>query len=235
MRENFAGIGRALTKKLIELGARVIAVGQTQSKLDSLREELEGKPVTTVQCNLENWLETSAKLGELCANVDILVNNAGNGFNCPVEEIEECDLNMILDINLKAPINLIRMVARGMKERRSGAVVNVSSVASQAALDHHLAYGASKAALDMVTKICAKELGPYQVRVNSVNPTVVWSDMGRQHWSEPTKQATMMSRIPMGRFVEVSEVVSAIIYLLSENSSMISGITMPIDGGFIAT
>lgn len=234
MRENFAGIGRALTKKLIELGARVIAVGQTQSKLDSLREELEGKPVTTVQCNLENWLETSAKLGELCANVDILVNNAGNGFNCPVEEIEECDLNMILDINLKAPINLIRMVARGMKERRSGAVVNVSSVASQAALDHHLAYGASKAALEMVTKICAKELGPYQVRVNSVNPTVVWTDMGRRIWSAPEKQATLLNKTPLARFCEIHEVIEPILFLLGSESSMITGVCLPIDGGMLA-
>lgn len=228
------GIGRALSVRLAALGATVIAVSQTQSKLDSLKREL-GDSVITLCVDLSNWNETDNKLRDLCKTVDYLVNNAGYASNFDVEHQPENELDKILAVNVKAPINLIRLVATGMKERKFGSIVNVSSVASIAALDHHLAYASSKAALDMVTQISAKELGPFNVRVNSVNPTVVWTDMGRSHWEDPEKKDRMTSKIPMGRFVEINEVVEPIIFLLSSSSSMINGIKMPIDGGFVAT
>lgn len=222
--------------KLAALGANVIAVGQTQSKLDSLKSDTAAKErIETIQVNLGNWNETQAKLGDLCNRIDFLVNNAGYSHNCTVDQVPEDELNRVLDVNLKAPINMIRLVATGMKKRRFGSIVNVSSVAGIAALDEHVSYAASKAALDMVTKVSAKELGPFNIRVNSVNPTVVWTKMGRDHWSDPEKQGAMTSRIPLGRFAEVDEVVEPIIFLLSNKSSMINGVMMPIDGGFVAT
>lgn len=231
-----SGIGRELAKKLIECNANVIVVGQTQAKLDSLMDEVKDKTkITTICANLGTWIETTNKLGEICKNVDYLVNNAGWGFACPLDEVTEEDFDKLIDINLKAPINLIKLVSKGMKERKFGSIVNVSSQAGIAALDEHIAYGATKAGLDLVTKVSAKELGPYNIRVNSVNPTVVWTPMGKDYWSEPKRYDTMTSRIPLGRFAEVEEVVNPIIFLLSDKSSMISGITMPIDGGFIAT
>lgn len=223
-----------MTHKLVSLGANVIAVAQTQSKLDSLKAEL-GDKVTVVSVNLGNWEETEAKLAHLCKKVDFLVNNAAFAFCAPVDQVPKAELDQTLDVNLKAPMNLTNLVAPGMKERRFGSIVNVSSVASLVALDEHIVYSASKAGLDMVTKICAKELGPYNIRVNSVNPTVVWTQMGREHWSDPERKAVMTAKIPMGRFVEVHEVVEPIVFLLGNGSTMISGITVPIDGGFSAT
>lgn len=226
---------------MVALGANVVAVGQNEEKLSNLREncsDLVGDAcgcISTISVDLSNWSETEAKLGEACKKVDFLINSAGYAHNCPVDQVPEYEADKILDINLKGPINLIRMVARGMKERRFGAIVNVSSVAGIAALDDHVVYAASKAALDMVTKVSAKELGPFNVRVNSINPTVVWTQMGREHWSDAEKQATMTAKIPMGRFVEVAEVIEPIIFLLSADSSMITGVTLPIDGGFVAT
>lgn len=230
------GIGRELTIKLAKLSAKVIAISQTQSKLDSLKDELKEYEVTTVQVNLANWDETCQKLGKICEDVDFLVNNAGyaQGLVPIIDQTEE-ELDHTLAVNLKAPINLIRLVGPGMKERRFGSIVNISSVAGIAALDGHLAYASSKAALDMVTKISAKELGPFNVRVNSINPTVVWTDMGRLGWSEPAKKEAMISKIPLGRFVGVDEVVGPIIFLLSDQSAMINGVMLPIDGGFVAT
>lgn len=229
-----SGIGRALVQRLASLGTHVIAVSQTQSKLDSLREEL-GDHVETVCVDLGNWEATEAKLASACKHVDYLVNNAGYAYCCPLDQVPRNEVDKTFDINLKAPINLIRLVAAGMKERRSGSIVNVSSVAGLLALDEHIIYGASKAALDMVTKVSAKELGPFNVRVNSVNPTVVWTDMGRLYWSEPSKKATATANIPMGRLVEVHEVINPILFLLGDGSSMINGTMMPIDGGFVAT
>lgn len=230
------GIGRELVKKLLELGASVVAVGQTQSKLDSLRDEVgEVKKLETISVDLGDWNETRAKISEVGKRIDFLVNNAAYAHNSAIDQVPEDELSKILDVNIKAPINLIGLVVGGMKERRFGCIVNVSSVAGIAALDEHVAYASSKAALDMVTKVSAKELGPFNIRVNSVNPTVVWTRMARQHWDDPEKKSAMISKIPMGRFVEVREAVEPIIYLLSDYSSMVNGITMPIDGGFVAT
>lgn len=229
-----SGIGRQLVCKLVSLGTKVIAVSQTSAKLESLQKELGHDKVTTVCVNLANWGETEEALTKHCESVDFLINNAGYAFLKPLEEIPQAEVEKILDINVKAPILLTKLVSAGMKQKKAGAIVNVSSVASLMAVDDHVPYAASKGALDMVTKVSAKELGPFNIRVNSVNPTVVWTDMGRDNWSEPTKANALKSKIPLGRFVEVHEVIEPILFLLSSASSMINGITMPIDGGLVA-
>lgn len=115
-----------------------------------------------------------------------------------------------------------------------GAIVNVSSQAGIAALKDHLIYAATKGALDAMTKVMALEYGPYGIRTNSINPTVVMTDMGRRAWADPKVAAGMLSKIPLGKFAEVSDIVDTIVYLLSEKSAMINGVLLPIDGGFIA-
>lgn len=220
-------------KRLVSLNAHVIAASRNESKLNSLKQEVESIEIVVV--DLSDWSQTEEKLAKLCEKVDLLVNNAGVSHPCPIELVNETGLNEDLDTNLKSPINLIRLVSTGMRQRKFGSIVNVSSVASLAALDSHVSYGASKAGLDMVTKVCAKELGPYNIRVNSVNPTVVWTEMASLVWSDPVKQAEMLSKIPIGRFVQIEEVVEPIVFLLSTKAGMISGVTLPIDGGFAAT
>ncbi|KAL0841203.1 hypothetical protein ABMA28_014943 [Loxostege sticticalis] len=104
-----------------------------------------------------------------------------------------------------------------------------------AALQDHAIYSASKAALDSLTRSMALELGPHGIRVNCVNPTVIMTEMAKVGWSDPVKASSMLSKIPLGRFGEVSEVVNAVVFLLSEKASMINGVELPIDGGFLAT
>lgn len=123
------------------------------------------------------------------------------------------------------------MIARGVP----GAIVNVSSQASQRALPNHSVYCSTKGALDMLTKVMALELGPHKIRVNTVNPTVVMTPMGKSNWSDPHKAKVMLDRIPLGKFAEVENVVDAILFLLSDRSGMTTGSTLPVDGGFLAT
>ncbi|CAI8054183.1 L-xylulose reductase [Geodia barretti] len=85
--------------------------------------------------------------------------------------------------------------------------------------------------MDMATKVMALELGPHKIRVNAVNPTVVMTDMGKMAWSDPVKSSNAMTQIPLGRFAEEADVVNAIVFLLSDQSSMLSGVTLPVDGG----
>ena len=124
-----------------------------------------------------------------------------------------------------------RMVANGVK----GVFVNVSSQASKIALANHTAYCTSKAALNQLTQMMALELAPHGIRTNAIAPTVVLTEMGRRAWGDERKAAPMLARIPMGRFLQVDEVVGAILFLASDSASMINGTLMPIDGGFLAS
>lgn len=121
-----------------------------------------------------------------------------------------------------------------IERKNGGSIVNVSSQAGIAALKDHLIYSASKGALDAMTKVMALEYGPYGIRTNSINPTVAMTDMGRRAWADPAKASGMLSKIPLGRFAEVSDIVDTIVYLLSDKAAMINGVLLPIDGGFIA-
>eukprot|EP00093_Oithona_nana_P013958 13958.XXX_544152_543683_1 [CDS] Oithona nana genome sequencing. len=125
------------------------------------------------------------------------------------------------------------MVKKLLEEKKPGVIVNVSSQASLLGMPRHTTYGATKAAMDQITRVMAAELGPHNIRVNAVNPTVTLTPMGAAFWgSDPQKASKMKSRIPLGKFAETDDVVDAIVFLLSERSRMIHGITMPVDGGF---
>lgn len=108
----------------------------------------------------------------------------------------------------------------------------VSSLAASRSFDGHTAYSATKAAVDSLTRSLALELGPRKIRVNSVNPTVVLTKMGRENWSDAAKADPLLSHIPQRRFCEVHEVVDAIIYLLSKKSSFVNGHHLNLEGGY---
>ncbi|XP_061764673.1 L-xylulose reductase [Nerophis ophidion] len=226
------GIGRATALALANCGAKVISVTRTQSDLDSLVQECPS--ITPVCVDLADWGATEAALKNV-GPIDLLVNNAAYANLQPFLEVTPEQFDQSFSVNVKAVLHVSQIVAAGMRARRSGgAIVNVSSQASQCALRNHTVYCASKGALDMLTKVMALELGAHQIRVNSVNPTVVMTEMGRSGWSDPEKAKTMTSRIPLGRFAEVDEVVNSILFLLSDKSSMTNGVSLPVDGGFLA-
>ena len=122
------------------------------------------------------------------------------------------------------------MIAAG----RGGVFVNVSSQASLVGLKGHISYGSSKAALDNITRVSALELGKYGIRVNSVNPTVVMTPMSAWYWGKPEIEKPFLEIMPLGRWASEDEIAAPIVFLLSDAASMISGVTLPIDGGFTA-
>uniref|UniRef100_A0A8D0L5G3 Dicarbonyl and L-xylulose reductase n=1 Tax=Sphenodon punctatus TaxID=8508 RepID=A0A8D0L5G3_SPHPU len=226
------GIGRAVAVALNRAGARVTALSQTKADLDSLEQECPG--IQTLCVDLGDWEATEATLNTVGA-VYLLVNNAAVALLQPFLEVTKEAFDRSFDVNLRAALHVSQIVARQMIARGvPGAIVNVSSQASQRALQDHTVYCATKCALDMLTKTMALELGPHQIRVNSVNPTVVMTDMGRLNWTEPQKVAAMTSRIPLGKFAEVDDVVNSILFLLSNQSAMTTGAMLPVDGGFLA-
>jgi len=228
------GIGKEVVKRLVSSGASVVAISRTAENLQQLKSELPS--VETICVDIGDWSATKEALKDI-GHIDLLVNNAAYAKLTPVvgAEVTEEDCDNHFNVNVKAIVNITQFVANRMRERGSGgSIVNVSSQAGIAALKDHLIYCASKAAVDSLTKVFALEFGPYNIRTNSVNPTVVWTDMAKAGWSDEEKKKGMLSKIPLGRFCEPSEVVDTIVYLLSDKSAMINGVVLPIDGGFLA-
>lgn len=137
-----------------------------------------------------------------------------------------------MNINVKAVFNVTQALLPNFNN--GGSIVNLSSLAGLRALVNHAIYSASKAAVDGLTRAFALELGPRNIRVNSVNPTVVLTKMSIAYWTEPSRSEKMKSRIPLNRFAELKEVSDPIIFLLSDKSSFINGHCMPIEGGCCA-
>jgi len=128
-----------------------------------------------------------------------------------------------------------QVVARGMIERKEGgAIVNISSVASVIGLTDHTTYCISKAGVDELTRVMALELGSQKIRVNAVQPVTTMTPMAKKAWSDPKKRAGMLAKIPLGRFNELIDVANVVVYLLSDQATMIHGVLSPVDGGFLA-
>ena len=226
------GIGRELALRLSKFKGQVIGLSKTKENLDKLRAQ--DSSIQTVCVDLGDW-DATKKAVQSVLPVDLLVNNAAVAKLKPFLDATEEEFDLSFNINVKAMMNVSQVVARDMIQRNvPGSIVNISSQASQAALRDHTVYCASKGAVDMLSKTMALELGPHNIRVNTVNPTVIMTEMGKLGWSEPEKAQSMINKIPLGRFGEVDEVVDAVVYLLSDRSSMINGVTLPVDGGFLA-
>jgi len=225
------GIGRALAKQLSKHGATVFALSKSKQNLESLKEEIEGIQILTV--DLCDW-EATRKAVESVGHIDLLVNNAGVAVLQSFMTITPDSFDRLFSVNVKAIINVSQVIAEKMiANKTGGSIVNLSSQASMAALKDHTVYCGTKAALDMVSKVMALELGPHKIRVNCVNPTVVMTEMGKLGWSDPLKADPMLARIPAGKFAEVEDVVNAVMFLLSDKAAMINGTTLPVDGGYL--
>lgn len=226
-----AGIGRGVVTSLSALGANVYVISRSQANLDTL---VCSHNVVTKSLDITQYQVVRDYILSL-PPLDGLVNNAATAVIRPFLEITTSDFDAQMDVNVKGNYFVAQAVAQNMvNNKKAGSIVHVSSQASQAALQDHSLYGMSKAALDNLAKNMALELGSHGIRVNCVNPTVVMTDMGRIGWSDPAKAGPMLSKIPLGRFAEIDEVVGPILFLLSDNSSMVNGTTLPIDGGFLA-
>lgn len=226
------GIGRNIVRSLKESNAQVIALSRTVADLESLAAEVECE---TIAVDLVDVAATQTAV-EALGPIDLLVNNAGVAILEPFLETSVEAFDKTMAVNVRAVLVVSQIVARGMIERgNGGAIVNVSSQSSMRAVQDHTTYCTSKGALDQLTRMMALELGPHNIRVNSVNPTVVLTPMGKRAWADPAKGGPMKARIPLGRFADPEHVSQTVIYLLSNQADMVHGVILPIDGGFLTT
>ena len=226
------GIGREIATLLASMGATVVAVSRSPDDLATLKSEINCE---TISADLAN--ASAAKLAaEKAGAIDLLVNNAGISVPQSLLDTTVEAFDQTMAVNVRAAFVVSQVIARGMIERgHGGAIVNVSSQASMVGLADHAAYCASKGALDQLTRVMALELGPHNIRVNAVNPTVTLTPMGEMAWGDTKKSGPMLAKIPLGRFAKPHHVAQTVAFLLSEQADMIHGTTLPIDGGFLAT
>jgi 3-oxoacyl-[acyl-carrier protein] reductase len=163
--------------------------------------------------------------------VDVLVNNAGTNRLAGSEDVSNEALVATLQVNLQAPILLVKALCPGMKERGYGKILNVSSVWSVVAKPRRVPYAAAKSGINGVTRVLAAELAPFNVLVNAIAPGYVNTDLTRQNNSEQDL-AVIRSVIPMRRLAEPAEIAELAFFLCSEQNSYLTGQTLVIDGGY---
>lgn len=224
------GIGRAIAEMLVARGASVYAMTRSADDVAALKKDLG---IEAVQVDLADPEATRAATlaGLPC---DYLINNAGTTELQSFLDTTVAAFDKLIAVNTRAPMIVAQDYARDrIAAGKGGAIVNVSSVSSFVGFADHAAYCASKAGLDGLTRVMARELGPHGIRVNAINPTVTLTPMAVKAWSDPVKSAGMMGRIPLGRFATPEDVAEVALFLLTDAAGMLNGLAMPVDGGFM--
>lgn len=235
------GMGAEEAKLFAQEGAKVIATDVQFEKVTAVVEEIKaagGEAIALAHdvSSAEGWQEVVKTAVETFGTVDILVNNAGiggkNQFGNPENtELDEWDL--VMNINLKSTFLGMKYVLPILREKKSGSIVNISSVAAMVGTAGPTAYTATKGAIRSMTKQVAATYGQFNVRVNSVHPGVINTPMMQNALEneEFAKHLTMM--IPLGRPAEPEEVAKGVLFLASDDASYLTGAELVIDGGNI--
>jgi 3-oxoacyl-[acyl-carrier protein] reductase len=233
-----SGIGRATAQALAKNGARVaINFLRNSAGADAARSQITeaGGSAIVVQADVTKLSEVRSLVQQTVAEfgpVDILVNNAGSLVErLKILELTEERWDEVIDLNLKSAFLCCQAVAASMMERKTGAIINVSSIAGRngGALGS-IHYSAAKGGLITFTKGLAKEMGPFGVRVNAVSPGVVDTPYHEQ-FSSPEMMKTYAGMIPLGRVGTPPEVGQVICFLASASASYLAGETIEINGG----
>jgi NAD(P)-dependent dehydrogenase (short-subunit alcohol dehydrogenase family) len=231
------GLGSAISHGLAADGAVVdVWFHADATSANRVVEQIQsgGGTATSRQIDVNSRDEVTAAVQSIVENrghIDILVNNAGIMRRAPFLEITDADWNEVISTNLTGYFVVGQVVARVMSQQGFGSIVNVSSTNDLIASVNCTPYAAAKGGVGMLTKQMSLELGGAGVRVNAVAPGMVETDLNREQLSEPSFRREAMSRIPLGRFVQSSDVADAVRYLASDQSRSVSGATIRVDAG----
>jgi len=227
-----SGIGLSIATAFVESGARVALVDRdpnVEAAAARLGPDHIGLVVEVAQDGAPR--RTVDEVAKRFGRLDILVNNAGIVRLAPAAEASRADWDLTLAVNLTASFLFAQAAGAHMVARGSGRIINMASQAASVALQAHVAYCTSKAAIVGMTKVMALEWGPHGVTVNAISPTVVETELGRQAWAGEVGEA-MKKLIPSRRFAQPEEVALAALYLASPAAAMVNGADLAIDGGY---
>ena len=226
------GIGEACAEAMVESGARVIAVARSADDLASLADRLGSAVETWVEDVKDaSFRERLEKLDQL----DILFNNAGTNAPQPFVDIPEDVLDEMIELNVRALFLAAQSAARVMlRTGNGGSIINMSSQMGHIGAQNRTAYCMTKHAVEGLTKAMGVELAPRGIRVNSVAPTFIETPMTVPMFEDKAFKQWALDCIPMGRIGQLREVVAAVMFLASPDSSLMTGSSLRVDGGWTA-
>ena len=234
------GIGKACAIALAEAGANLIILSRTKSDLDKLE-----KIVKKLKCKCTSYVCDVSKYDELkrifkkISSLDIIVNNAGTNRPEHFTKIKKEDMDYVVDLNIKAAFHVAQLGSKVMlksKKRKTlgGSIINMSSQLGKVGAPNRSVYNMTKFGIEGLTKGMAVDLAKSNIRVNTVCPTFVETPMVKKFFKNRKFKKAMMDNIPLGRFATESDVATAVVYLASNASSMVTGSSLVIDGGWTA-
>lgn len=230
------GIGHAIAAAYAHAGAEVTLCARTATEVEASAQEL--RRAGFLAQSMVGDVTDVASFGALVAQqgpFDILVNNAGTNRPRPIHEITPDDYDAVMNVNLRAAYFAAQAVTSGMiKAGRGGVVINMSSQMGHVGAPNRTLYCASKWAIEGFTKALAAELGPQNIRVNSICPTFVDTPMTKPMFEDPAFKASVLSQIKLGRIAQVSDITGAAVFLASDAAAMMTGSSLVVDGGWTA-
>jgi 3alpha(or 20beta)-hydroxysteroid dehydrogenase len=228
------GIGAASARRFAAEGARLLLSDADGARAQALAHELGGQAVSCAHdvASETDWQAVIASALEAHGRIDILLNNAGVFLAASLAETSLDDFRRVTEVNTVGVFLGMRAVAPSMTEQRAGSIINVSSVAGLGGSPYLTAYASSKWAVRGMTKVLARELAPFGIRVNSLHPGQIDTDMNaRQREKTPELIDKLIKAIPLRRIGTPEEVAHAAVFLASEESVYVTGSELAIDGG----
>jgi dehydrogenase/reductase SDR family protein 4 len=228
------GIGKAIAAAFAREGARAVICGRRQESLDAAARELRER-VEPVACHVgkpEELARLVERVTREHGRIDILVNNAAtNVAQGAALAIDDGQFDKMIEVNLKSAFRLIRLVAPGMCARGAGSIINIASIAGLRPQFEGLMYSTTKAALIMMTKCYALELGPKGVRVNAIAPGLVQTVLSEYYWKDEGRIRERLEHQPIKHLGQPEEIAEIAVMLASDRASYVTGEVITVDGG----
>jgi len=234
------GLGRACAIALAEAGTNLIIISRTKKDLDEVSKKIKKYKVKckSYVCDITNYNQIKNIVNKQ-ARIDILVNNAGNNIPEHFTKVKTKDMEYLVKINTIAAFNLAQLCANKMIELKNrkkigGSIVNMSSQMGHVGGSIRSVYNMNKWGIEGLTRGMAVDLAKYNIRVNTVAPTFVVTAMTKKFLKNKKFKRETLNNIPLGRFAEMSEIASAVVFLASDAASMVHGTSLLVDGGWTA-
>jgi NAD(P)-dependent dehydrogenase (short-subunit alcohol dehydrogenase family) len=238
-----SGIGRAIALALAAGGARVAVLGRRQEPLEGVVKEISqaGGQAIAVAADVtrdDEGRKAAQETEKAFGRIDVLVNNAGALSVSTVDSISEEEWDRVLATNLKGPFLMSRAVLPAMRRVGGGSIINIGSVLGLVAMRDRAAYCASKGGVTLLTKAMALDHAHENIRVNCICPAIVETDLIRDLFSKTEEgrnaRDARISTLPLGRFGKPADIAGLAVFLASDESSWMTGVAVPVDGGLTA-
>ena len=229
------GIGLEIANLMLNQNARVVICGRKQDGLDEAEQELNGgdrlKTIAAHVAKAEDVDRLFETTMEAFGRIDGLINNVGMNIGTGVVDADPGLWNKIIDSNLNGTFLCSRKAGQIMRDQKKGKIVSISSIAGRRSAPFMGIYGVAKAGIEMMTKVVAQELAPFNIQVNAVAPGMVRTKFSQPFWSNEEFYEQIVKAIPMGRIAEPTDVAWPVLFLCSEASDFMTGQTLMVDGG----